>query len=179
MQLVDELSMIYTTCLMVYASFGHSRPTNVKIGLAVFLVALCIFITLYYHYLQDPAFHQNAYTILTVIVLGRGMWIMETTLRPAFRRNDESKTQSVQARLPVKKDVEIIREMWVLVAFGMSVFLTGYAIWGLDNVYCSTLRSWRRRVGLPWGLLLEGHGWWYVLARMFSHMHFRSPIAGI
>ncbi len=65
MQLVDELSMIYTTCLMAYATFSYSRSRLFSLLLALFLISLAIFITLYYHYLQDPAFHQNAYAILT------------------------------------------------------------------------------------------------------------------
>ena len=67
MQLVDELSMIYTTCLMAYASFSYSRPTRVRLILAISLLSLAVFITLYYHYLQDPVFHQNAYALLTTV----------------------------------------------------------------------------------------------------------------
>jgi dihydroceramidase len=46
------------------------------------------------------------------------------------------------------------------VGTGLSIFLSGFGIWALDNQYCSTLRHWRHQVGLPWGILLEGHGWW-------------------
>ena len=86
MQLVDELSMIYTTCLMCYASFSYSRPNGFRVVLGIFLASLAIFITLYYHYLQDPLFHQNAYGILTAIVLIRSMYTMEVTLRPRVIR---------------------------------------------------------------------------------------------
>lgn len=44
------------------------------------------------------------------------------------------------------------------------MFLMGYAIWNVDNEYCGTLRTWRRGVGLPWGIFSEGHGWWHLLA---------------
>ena len=84
MQLVDELSMIYTTCLMAYASFSYSRTTTVRVCLGLSLTGLAVFITLY------------------------------------------------------------------------------FLIWGMDNVFCSEIRRMRRTVGLPWGLFLEGHGWWYV-----------------
>jgi dihydroceramidase len=73
MQLVDELSMIYTTLLMFWATFEYKRSLRVKILLGFFVAGLAIFITLYYHYLQDPTFHQNAYAILTAIVLIRSM----------------------------------------------------------------------------------------------------------
>ncbi len=171
MQLVDELSMIYTTCLMAYACFSYSRSREFRIILAVSLLGLSLFITLYYHYLQDPAFHQSVYALLTTIVVFRTTLTMERTLRPSLRRSEEKHRQErkhesrdllgkeTQARLNVR-DKSILKDMWTLVAFGLVMFLGGFGIWALDNVYCSRLRSWRRDVGLPWGVVLEGHGWW-------------------
>ena len=169
MQLVDELSMIYTTCLMAYASFSYSRTTIFRVFLALSLIALSLFITLYYHYLQDPAFHQNAYALLTAIVVFRTMFTMEYTLRPSLRKSEvdedvqskKSAAQQDQARRNAR-DTKILQEMWVLVAFGLFVFLGGFGIWALDNVFCITLRGWRHQIGMPWGFVLEGHAWWYV-----------------
>jgi dihydroceramidase len=126
---------------------------------------------LYYHYLQDPSFHQNAYAILTAVVLFRSMYVMETSLRPSLRakyvdatREDlYSEVHSKEQRANVaRRDEQILRTMWLMIGMGLSIFLGGFAIWTLDNVYCSNLRRWRREIGLPWGILLEGHGWWYV-----------------
>lgn len=68
MQLVDELSMIYTTCIMVYASFSYSRSPRFSVFLGIGLTALAAFITVYYHKTKDPLFHQNSYAILTATV---------------------------------------------------------------------------------------------------------------
>lgn len=174
MQLVDELSMIYTTCLMCYASFSYSRPTGVRLLLAISLTGLAIFITLYYHYLQDPEFHQNAYAILTTVVVLRSMHTMEVTLRPKWRKSreeDRLERQKKGEKVPTKerqhyenvRDTKTLRTMWFMVVLGLSMFLGGFFIWNLDNKYCSQIRIWRRTVGLPWGIFLEGHGWWYVL----------------
>ena len=46
MQLVDELSMIYTTCLMMYASFSYSRSRAFSTLLGVSLLSLAGSITL-------------------------------------------------------------------------------------------------------------------------------------
>ena len=173
MQLVDELSMIYTTCLMCYASFSYSQSSPVKIFLAVSLAALAVFITLYYHYLQDPVFHQNAYALLTTVVVLRSMYTMEVALRPKWRKSrEEDRLARERQGLPVLskerqeyenvRDLKTLKTMWIMVVYGLSMFLGGFAIWTLDNFFCSTLRSWRQRIGLPWGILLEGHGWWYV-----------------
>jgi dihydroceramidase len=175
-QLVDELNMIYTTCLMIYAGLSYSQSALTRIALAAGLITLSLGITAYYHYLQDPTFHQNAYALLTAFIVFRSMAVMEFTLRPSLRKTEElhmaerekisgnSPGQMVLARENQRRenarDKDILKQMWLFVAFGLSVFLGGFAIWGIDNVYCSTLRRWRRELGLPWGIALEGHGWW-------------------
>ena len=170
MQLIDELSMIYTTCLMCYATFSYSKSRQFALLLAIGLVSLALFITLYYHYLQDPAFHQNAYAILTAVVLFRSMYVMEFSLRPSLRKKEEAielqKRQSMTvderetSRLEDRRDEKTLSAMWWMIGSGLSIFLGGFGIWHLDNEYCSTIRGWRREIGLPWGILLEGHGWW-------------------
>lgn len=170
MQLVDELSMIYTTCISCYSSFTYKRSRLYGLFVALFLVSLAVFITAYYHYLQDPTFHQRAYALLTATVLFRGFYVMEVNLRPGrtvrsskppFNTPDKLSLME-RKRLDVR-DAAILKRMWSLVAYGLTVFLGGFAIWQLDNVYCSTIRSWRRDIGLPWGILLEGHGWWHIM----------------
>jgi len=181
-QLFDELNMIYTTCLMVYANLSYARSTKVQIGLAVFLVVFCAFVTLYYHYLQDPTFHQNVYAALTFFIVFRSIYTMEYTLRPSLRKSQESDRvlkQHYCLPVPTKeqqhyendRDMDILKNMWILVAFGISIFLGGFAIWGVDNVYCSKLRSWRRDIGLPWGILLEGHGWWHLMTGIGAYCY--------
>ena len=170
MQLVDELSMIYTTCLMCYATFSYSKSRLYSLLLALGLVSLAIFISLYYHYLQDPQFHQNAYALLTAIVLFRSLYVMEFSLRPSLaKKEDEFKllrkrsmsvNEKAVSRMDGRRDARILRTMWTMIATGLSIFLGGFFIWNLDNEFCSTLRTWRRQVGLPWGVVLEGHGWW-------------------
>ncbi|EFY84869.1 alkaline ceramidase [Metarhizium acridum CQMa 102] len=139
-QLVDEL-------------VSRSRVFAVKLGVG--LTALSVFITLYYHATKDPAFHQAAYAVLTATVLIRSIWIMEIQVRPALQAEDVARARY------------ILKTMWALVATdptpGLTVFLAGYAIWNLDNIFCSQLRGWRRQIGLPWAILLEGHGWWHLM----------------
>ncbi|KAJ4367502.1 alkaline ceramidase ydc1 [Neocucurbitaria cava] len=178
MQLVDELSMIYTTCLMNFATFSYGKSRQYSTLLAIALVSLALFITLYYHYLQDPSFHQNAYAILTVIVLLRAMYVMEVNIRPKFRSKEREianpRPHGGVKKVQVKEDLrdqEILRTMWKMIAFGLSIFLGGFAIWSLDNEHCSTLRRWRREIGMPWGFVLEGHGWWHIMTGIGAYFY--------
>jgi len=163
MQLVDELSMIYTTFIMVFSTFSYGKSRLYSTVLAIGLVSLAAFITLYYHYLQDPEFHQRVYAISTAIVLLRAMYVMEVNIRPKFRSKERSVAHQIpeaqQARENLR-DQAIVKKMWTMIGWGLTFFIGGFAIWTLDNEYCSTLRVWRREIGMPWGFLLEGHGWW-------------------
>ena len=165
--------MIYTTCLMCYATFSHKQKAPIPLFLGIFLVALALFITLYYHYLQDPLFHQNMFALLTVTVVFRAIYVMEKNVRPRIKSNGDvngttqkvnavTKEQKQEQQRQADRDAKILKTMWVLIACGLTIFLVGFGVWNLDNIYCSTLRRWRRQVGLPWGILLEGHGWWSV-----------------
>jgi dihydroceramidase len=101
------------------------------------------------------------------------MYTMEIKLRPSWRHStEEDRLTREKQGLPVLskerqhyenvRDLKTLKTMWFMVGLGLGVFLGGFGIWTLDNHYCSTIRVWRRELGLPWGILLEGHGWWYV-----------------
>jgi dihydroceramidase len=187
MQLIDELSMIYTTCLMFWATFAYSRPQPVQLLLGICSASLALFITGYYHYLQDPTFHQIAYAILTVIVFFRSLYVMELNIRPYYGKRHEdyvraqqsptlSKAEKAEESRRDERDKEILKTMWTMIAVGLSLFLGGFAIWNLDNIYCSKLRAWRHEIGLPWGIVLEGHGWWHLMTGIGAYFYIQWGI---
>ena len=143
------------------------------------LVSLALFITLYYHYLQDPLFHQNAFAILATVGLARSMYVMEFTLRPSLTKKEEefklrrnrsmNVNEKESSRSDDRRDAKILTTMWIMIATGLTIFLGGFLLWHLDNKYCPTIRKWRKHIGLPWGVLLEGHGWWYAAAISKTH----------
>ncbi|RDW72015.1 alkaline phytoceramidase-like protein [Coleophoma crateriformis] len=101
------------------------------------------------------------------------LWLSSgVNIRPSLRAKfatsqkklgDDPSIAPSQRAANARRDKQILKDMWLMVALGLFVFLGGFGIWNLDNHYCSTLRSWRKQVGLPWGILLEGHGWWHLM----------------
>ncbi|OHE91770.1 alkaline phytoceramidase [Colletotrichum orchidophilum] len=144
MQLIDELSMIYTTCLMVFATFSFSKSGKFSVILGSGLILLAGFITV-------RSFHHNAFTRHRDQVVLRSLYVMETQLRPVLTERNNDKTNN------------ILNTMWIMVGTGLGVFLMGFLIWNIDNAFCSQMRQWRRQLGLPWGALLEGHAWWHLM----------------
>jgi len=170
-QLVDELSMLYTAIIMFFANnsvFIKSKKFTTGLGTA--LVMFAIGITLYYHYCQDPIFHEQAFAAITAFNVFRSMYLMERYLRTSWREkygskeeNQEYDRMSEAEKIAAnRRDEEILKELWQMVGSGLSIFLLGFLIWYLDTRYCGLWKDWRHAVGLPWGIFLEGHGWWSV-----------------
>jgi dihydroceramidase len=159
MQLLDELSMIYLTSTTFFAMFSYGKSRAVKIFVLIFTISFSMFVTLYYYHLKDPVFHQNAFAILAATVIFKGVYVMECLLRPSRRPKNPSYSEKEQKRVD-ERDLSILHVMWALVIYGVASVGLGFLIWNLDNIYCSNLRRWRRDIGLPWGIVLEGHGWW-------------------
>ncbi|AEO54394.1 hypothetical protein MYCTH_2088965 [Thermothelomyces thermophilus ATCC 42464] len=152
MQLADELPMIYTVCIMAFATFAYKRPARVRALIAIALVGLAVFITVYYLYAKDPVFHQVAYGLLTAGTIFRGFYVMETDLRPRLR----------QRKQPTECDEYMLR-MYKLAVTGILMFLAGFFIWNMDNIFCHHLTGAKNKLLLPWSVVLEGHGWWHIL----------------
>jgi len=64
------------------------------------------------------------------------------------------------------------KKMGKIYQTGLVTFLAGFAIWNLDNIYCSTLTEWKNAVGWPTAFLLEGSGGFAIsLSTFFAETH--------
>jgi len=43
------------------------------------------------------------------------------------------------------------------------MFLFGFFIWNLDNIFCGSWTRVKQAVGWPGAFFMEGHAWWHVL----------------
>lgn len=162
MQLLDELAMVYTTCILFYATFSHGRSTAARIGVAGLTTGIAAFVTGYYHYLGDPKFHQDTFALLTAIVVFYNIYLMQK----ALKRPGQGPASATAEALA---DTQRLKIMWQMIPIGIGSVGVGFIIWTLDNMYCSRFRGWRRELGLPWGILLEGHGWWHFFTSIAEY----------
>lgn len=140
-QLLDELPMIYATCIPSWSMFSYRISRFAARWLAGFFLFIALAVTSIYLYIRDPAFHQAAYAILTASVLFRSIYLMRDEV----------------------KDLEARKHMTKTIKIGILTFSGGYLLWVVDNKMCGQLRSLRRLVGLPWGFFLELHGLWHSM----------------
>ncbi|CDK24409.1 unnamed protein product [Kuraishia capsulata CBS 1993] len=141
-QLMDELPMIYCTALpFAYIfSVGKGKTVSVLIySTTALFTALLTYI--YCSVYQNPAFHQVSYGLLNFAIIFRSLYLVNTRVT----------------------DPKIRKFLYGLISAALFEFLFGFLLWNLDTAYCTNL-IWARRevMGLPYGVVLEGHGWWHV-----------------
>lgn len=140
-QLLDELPMIYATCIPYWVMFSHGKNKSDSLKVAGHITAAAITLTAIYLHYRNPTIHQAAYGILNAVIIFKGVHLAHTEVQDATAR----------------------KNLNMLLAIGLTSFLSGYALWNIDIHLCDFWRSTRRSIGMPWGFLLEGHGWWHLL----------------
>lgn len=139
-QLLDELPMIYATCIPLWSTFtwATSKQFERKAAFSIFCgVALLTAIYLRY---KNPTIHQAAYGTMNVIII----------------------LKSVQQSHRYVTEKRALANLNRTLYLGVSEFLFGWFLWNLDIHFCDMWRSLRRSIGMPLGFLLEGHGWWHL-----------------
>ena len=140
-QLLDELPMIYATCIPFWSVFSEFRTKRESVYVAIGIFTAANTLTVIYLYFKDPTIHQAGYAMLNAFIIFKSLHL--TSLH-------------VHDNLAKK---QLYRTMF----FGVSIFLLGYFLWNMDIHFCDYVRGKRREWGMPYGFVLEGHGWWHIL----------------
>ena len=133
--------MIYTTLVMFWGIFDYGLSKLYTTILGVVSVGLGVGITWYYLVNKNPVFHEVAYGLVTAAVLFQSWYLTYTKVED-----------------PIAK-----RDMRYCTVAGSVTFLSGFALWGVDQAQCQNLTSAKHFMGIPWGFILELHGWWHLL----------------
>lgn len=139
-QLLDELPMIYATCIPFWSVFSEFKSGKDSFMIAIGIFMAANLLTLIYLYVKDPTLHQAAYGFLNFLIILKSFTLTNKYVKDTRSKKDLNKTM-----------------IW-----GISLFLFGYFLWNLDIHLCSNVRHLRRQIGIPYGFILEGHGWWHI-----------------
>lgn len=85
--------------------------------------------------MPNPIYHQLAFALIQIAGGARCVYLYKHRLPPADKH-------------PARHDI------YLLTSVGAAIFLAGFAIWNVDNIFCNMLRRWREAI-TPFGFLLE------------------------
>ncbi|OBW64702.1 MAG: Elongation factor G, mitochondrial [Aureobasidium pullulans] len=144
-QMADDTSMIVATSIVLQRAMTYQKtPTFINWFSGLLLLAV-ITETTYHVMMDEQTVHELSFVSLIIAVA--------------------AKTRSlIKLRVQQPKDKKMLQKA---VIFGCFVF--GYLLWQLDFIFCTELTAIKRVVGMPWGFLLEFHGWWHILTAVGAH----------
>lgn len=140
-QLLDELPMIYATCIPLWSVFSEDKSQSMSWAIGWSIVIGSNLLTAIYLHFKDPTIHQVAYALINVLIIIRSHLL---TLK--YVKNEADR-----------------KRLFKIMVSGVATFLTGYFLWNLDVHFCSSWIGIRRVLGIPLGFLFELHGWWHIL----------------
>ncbi|XP_023335409.1 alkaline ceramidase 3 [Eurytemora carolleeae] len=145
MQLLDELPMIYTTCLFIYLqAMIKEGPGKHNKLLICCLAGYAIFFTALYSVWSNPLVMEYMYAFVIVILLGQSVWLLYQESNPACLR------------------VFIV---------GTALYAVAFLIWNIDNHFCSHLQEFRKGKSTGVAALSQLHAWWHLLAGYSTYLH--------
>uniref|UniRef100_A0A673MUA2 Alkaline ceramidase n=1 Tax=Sinocyclocheilus rhinocerous TaxID=307959 RepID=A0A673MUA2_9TELE len=53
----------------------------------------------------------------------------------------------------------------------LSIFLLGFVLWNIDNIFCDSLRATRQQLPPVVGAVTQLHAWWHILTGLGSYLH--------
>ncbi|XP_072466882.1 alkaline ceramidase 3 isoform X3 [Notamacropus eugenii] len=144
LQLLDELPMIYSCCIFVYCMFESFKAKNtVNYHLIFILMLFSLIVTTVYLKVKEPIFHQVMYGLLVFTLVLRSIYIV-TWVYPWLRG---------------------------LGYTSLGIFLMGFFLWNVDNIFCESLRNFRTKVPPFVGVFTQLHAWWHILTGLGSYLH--------
>ncbi|KAL4884036.1 alkaline phytoceramidase [Aspergillus karnatakaensis] len=152
-QMMDDLSMLFATTPVLHRvlTVDMSREASKKLAILMWTLLL-IFIT-YHVWTDELILHFSLFAGMIITIGVRTMQLVNLRTVPG---------SAARAKIG-----GIIR-------FGAFIFSFGFGVWVLENCTCDALNSARRAVGLPFGFLLELHGWWHICTGIGAYIFIAS-----
>ncbi|KAJ2756745.1 hypothetical protein GGI19_000623 [Coemansia pectinata] len=140
-QLADELPMVYCTCVCIYCVLRADVKAGTDVYVSLALFAYSTIVTLVYLHIRKPVFHQVAYGIEIFVVLVR------------------STMHQIEIR---KTNLRAYAEMQQLFGLGVAAFGVAFALWNIDNIFCSNLRAIRNALPMVLAPFFQLHAYWHI-----------------
>ncbi|KIM82371.1 hypothetical protein PILCRDRAFT_820778 [Piloderma croceum F 1598] len=155
-QLADEIPMIFVASLACFCLFDTEPGFALLSGRSIahvtaFISFNVLFIWSYIIY-RNPIYHQAIFAMLVLTTAIR--------IHHLLRRSDAS------MRMPQEVKAEIGNTFMT----GTGLFVFGFLIWNLDNIFCAALTRQKVAIGWPVAFLLEGHAWWHFFTGIGTQM---------
>jgi len=169
MQLLDELPMIWGSCIFLYCTLEVKTPRFYNHLAILLLIVYSLVVTFIYIFLNIPVIQNIVYGFLAVLAALRMFYLAFST-----GRTDERKIYGMHISADQR------RQMQRIVVFSGLIYLGGFVLWNIDNVFCAQLTAIKRWIGPALAPFFEFHALWHLFTgtgcylQVLMGLHYRA-----
>eukprot|EP00794_Sanderia_malayensis_P011350 gene11350-12534_t len=166
MQLLDELPMIYGTCILIYGMLELNSKENVMNRQLVILFAILSFlISVIYVVVVNPAFFQFSYAVLATSLFSLTVYNYRQDVFRVYQLN----TTRINNVIGILRNYcnygfRKYRGSLALLVISVSSYLFGFVLWNIDNNFCPHMRHAREALPSFVKPITQLHAWWHTFA---------------
>ncbi|KAF2794410.1 alkaline phytoceramidase [Melanomma pulvis-pyrius CBS 109.77] len=147
-QMGDDLSMFLASGSLLHQLLTFDATPSRRLYMTSLILGTIVPVSIYHVWADEIVLHEITFGV-TVLLIGR-----------KTRALIKEKVKSVEAK----------KRLTGLATFGMISGGLGYFLWNIDYHLCNHVTSFKRSLGLPWGVFFELHGWWHILTGIGAYV---------
>ncbi|KAF2706868.1 alkaline phytoceramidase [Pleomassaria siparia CBS 279.74] len=147
-QMGDDLSMFLASGSLLHQLMIFDATPSQRLYRTAMILGAIIPVSVYHVWADEIVMHEILFGILVVLIGYKTRALIKEKVK-----SEESK-----------------KRLGGLATFGMMSCGLGYFLWNIDFHLCSYVTSFKRSLGLPWGLLFELHGWWHIFTGIGAYI---------
>lgn len=147
-QMGDDLSMFLAVGSILHQVMCFDATSTQQRNATLAILGTVIPISVYHVWADEIIMHELTFAVMVFLVARRTRALIKKQVKSAASR----------------------KALGCMATFGISLGLLGYFLWNIDFHLCGYVTAVKRYVGMPWGFLLELHGWWHILTGIGAYV---------
>lgn len=147
-QMGDDLSMFLAVGAILHQLLCFEASPREQRTYTLAILGTVVPVSIYHVWADELIAHQVTFAAM--------IYLVSRQTRALIRKQITCEEQRVKLRR--------------LATFGLSTGLFGFFLWNIDVHLCGHVTAVKHWIGLPWGFLLELHGWWHIFTGIGSYV---------
>ena len=159
-QIVDQASILLPTATILYASFSFTLAPLPRRLLSGSLSLASVLLVSYHAIYHSQRIFGLVFLALVFVIVARCMVLLSRVTDEKVKRDMRSLALFGGRKFCLEGVIKRVVNFWSGLTKDIVLFVGGSIAFDIDRNHCAQLRAMREVVGLPWGVVLEMHGWW-------------------
>lgn len=151
--------------------FTFKQPPKIQVRNTAIILGILVPFVVYHCVADEFILHVILFFCMSWIVAGKVRLLIREQVQDA---GEHCSPGALIYPIPSKSTDNVMipghrAKLRSLVTFATCNALFAYFLWNIDVHCCAMITKWKHQLGMPWGILLELHGYWHILTSISAY----------